>query len=141
MTTDRNLGILIFPDVELLDFCGPYEVVSVANRFITAGAFRVFTIAENAGPVVSHNGLGVHPHHLLSNCPRPDILLVPGGRGTRALLTNSLLIDWINQIAANAELVLSVCTGSLLLAKAGLLNGLETTTHHGSLDLLRELAP
>jgi transcriptional regulator GlxA family with amidase domain len=141
MTSTRNLAILVFPDVELLDFCGPYEVFSVANRFIADTPFNVFTIAENAGPVLSHNGLSVNSHHSLSGCPRPDILLVPGGRGTRALLTNSALIDWIKAIATKTELLLSVCTGSLLLAKAGLLDGLATTTHHGSLELLRELAP
>jgi transcriptional regulator GlxA family with amidase domain len=141
MTTTRNLGILIFPDVELLDFCGPYEVFSVANRFITESPFNVFTMAESAGPVASHNGLSVNSHYSLTDCPQPDILLIPGGRGTRALLANSALIYRINQIAAKAELILSVCTGSLLLAKAGLLDALETTTHHSALDLLREIAP
>ena len=141
MTTSRHLAILIFPDVEVLDFCGPYEVFSVANHFVTTPPFTVFTIAEHAGPVITHNGLSVNPHYQLTDCPKPDILLVPGGRGTRAQLNNSGLIEWIKEIAAKAELVFSVCTGSLLLAKAGLLNGLETTTHHGSLDLLRELAP
>lgn len=141
MNGSCNLAILIFTDVELLDFCGPYEVFSVANRFVSETPFNVFTIVENAGPVVSHNGLSVNSHYRLADCPKPDILLVPGGRGTRAQLTNSTLVGWIKTVAKNAELVLSVCTGSLLLAKAGLLDGLETTTHHGSLDLLRELAP
>lgn len=141
MATTRNLGILIFPDVEVLDFCGPYEVFSAANRFVSSTQFDVFTIAENAGPLVTHNGLSVNPHHVLSNGPPPNILLVPGGIGTRAEMKNGGLIDWIRATAAKAELVLSVCTGSLLLAQAGLLDGLETTTHHGALDLLRETAP
>jgi transcriptional regulator GlxA family with amidase domain len=141
MTNTCNLGILIFADIELLDFCGPYEVFSVANRFITETPFNVFTIAQHGGPVLSHNGLSVNSHHGLTDCPKPDVLLIPGGRGTRPLLQDAALIDWIKRTAASAKLVLSVCTGSLLLAKAGLLDGLETTTHHGSLDLLRELVP
>jgi transcriptional regulator GlxA family with amidase domain len=141
MTSTRNLAILIFADVEVLDFCGPYEVFSVANRFTEPAAFSVFTIAKMPGPVVTHNGLSVHPHFQLVDCPKPNILLVPGGRGTRTEMHDSAIIDWIKDAAGSAELVLSVCTGSLLLAKAGLLDGLEATTHHGALDLLKELAP
>jgi transcriptional regulator GlxA family with amidase domain len=137
----RNLAILIFPDVEILDFCGPLEVFSVAARVAEPGAFRVFTVAEEAGPLLTHNGLSVNPQHRLSDCPQPDLLLIPGGLGTRPLLKNAPLIDWIRATSAGAELTLSVCTGSLLLAKAGLLDGLGATTHAGALDLLRELAP
>lgn len=141
MTSARNLGILLFPDVEVLDFCGPYEVFSIANRFGAATLFYVFTVAENSGLVMTHNGLSVNPHYRLTDCPRPDIILIPGGRGTRTEMNNAPLVQWIRHIATNAELVLSVCTGSLLLAKAGLLDGLETTTHHGALELLRDTAP
>lgn len=139
--TTRNLAILLFADVEVLNFCGPFEVFSVANRFVDPPAFNVFTVAEKPGPVIARNCLSVNPHHSLSDCPRPDILLVPGGRGTRSEMHNSVLIEWIKQRSQEAELVLSVCTGALLLAKAGLLDGLEATTHHGALDLLRETAP
>jgi transcriptional regulator GlxA family with amidase domain len=141
MPTTRNLAILIFEDVEVLDFCGPFEVFSVANRFTDPPAFNVLTVAEQAGPVVTRGGLSVNPHHCLADCPRPDLLLVPGGQGTRKEMHNPALIDWIRQASAGAELMLSVCTGALLLAKAGLLDGLEATTHHEALDLLREVAP
>jgi len=141
MTSTRNLAILIFADVEVLDFCGPFEVFSVANRFAEPAAFSVFTVAKKPGPVVTHNGLSVHPHLQLIDCPKPDILLVPGGRGTRTEMHDPAIIDWIKGAAGDAELVLSVCTGSLLLAKAGLLDGLEATTHYGALDLLKEMAP
>jgi transcriptional regulator GlxA family with amidase domain len=137
----RNLAILLFPDAEVLDFCGPFEVFSVANRFVEPAAFEVFTLAETPGPVIARNGLSVNPHFLLDDSPRPDVLLVPGGQGTRAQMHNAPLIEWIRTAAHSAELVLSVCTGALLLAKAGLLDGLEATTHHGSLDLLRQVAP
>jgi len=141
MTSTRNLAILLFNDVEVLDFCGPFEVFSVANRFVEPAAFRVFTVAARPGPVATHNGLSVNPHFQLTECPKPDIILVPGGRGTRAEMHNSAIIDWIKRTANGAELVLSVCTGALLLAKASLLDGLEATTHFGSLDLLHEVAP
>lgn len=141
MATTRTLAILLFDEVEVLDFCGPFEVFSVANRFTNDPTFDVLTVAERIGPVVTRGGLSVNPRHTLSDIPRPDILLVPGGQGTRKEMHNSALIDWIRQISSTAELVLSVCTGALLLAKAGLLDGLESTTHHGAIDLLRQTAP
>ncbi|MGE0606113.1 MAG: DJ-1/PfpI family protein [Pirellulales bacterium] len=137
----QNLAILIFDDVEVLDFCGPFEVFSVAARQADPLAFNVFTVAESAGPVLARNGLSVNPAFQLKDCPRPDILLVPGGQGSRREMHNAALIEWIRQTAGRAELTLSVCTGALLLAKAGLLDGLEATTHHHALDLLRENAP
>lgn len=137
--TVRNLALLIFDDVEVLDFCGPFEVFSVANRFAER-AFNVFTVAERS-PVIARNGLSVNSHYALADCPRPDILLMPGGQGTRAEMHNAPLVEWIKKTAGNAELVLSVCTGALLLAKAGLLEGLEATTHHGAIELLRQVAP
>jgi transcriptional regulator GlxA family with amidase domain len=141
MPTTRNLAILIFDDVEVLDFCGPFEVFSVANAFTDAPAFHVFTVAEKPGPVLTRGGLSVNPHHCLPDCPMPDLLLVPGGQGTRKEMHNSALIEWIKQASSKAELVLSVCTGAMLLAKARLLDGLEATTHHGAIDLLRQTAP
>src|SRR6516225_5866458 len=141
MPTTRNLAILVFEDVEVLDLCGPFEVFSVANRFTDPPAFHVFTVAEKPGPVLTRGGLSVNPHHRLADCPRPDLLLVPGGQGTRQEMHNAVLTDWIKARSQEAELVLSVCTGALLLAKAGLLDGLEATTHHGAIDLLREVAP
>src|SRR5919197_4691837 len=138
--TTRNLAILIFEDVEVLDFCGPFEVFTVASRFTEPPAFNVFTVAEKPGPVVTRGGLSVNPHHRLPDCPRPDVVLVPGGQGTRREMHNAVLTDWIKARSQEAELVLSVCTGALLLAKAGLLDGLEATTHHGAIDLLRQAA-
>ena len=137
----RTLVILLFDDVEVLDFCGPFEVFSVANYFGATPAFRVITAAEKAGPVLAKNGLSVNPEQQLENCPAPNIFFVPGGQGTRREMNNPVMIDWIKKAAVDAELILSVCTGSLLLAKAGLLDGLAATTHHGAIDLLRKAAP
>ncbi len=141
MIRTRTLALLVFADVEVLDFCGPFEVFSVANRFTDLPAFSVLTVAERAGPVMTRGGLSVNPHHRLLDCPQPDVLLVPGGQGTRKEMHNPALVEWIRQASTKAELVLSVCTGALLLAKAGLLDGLEATTHHGAIDLLRQNAP
>ena len=141
MPTTRNLSILIFEGVEVLDFCGPFEVFSVANAFTDPPAFHVFIVAEKPGPVLARGGLSVNPHRRLGDCPQPDVLLVPGGQGTRKEMHNLALVEWIRRASTKAELVLSVCTGALLLAKAGLLDGLEATTHHGAIDLLRQTAP
>ena len=141
MSKTRKLAILIFDDVEVLDFCGPFEVFSVASRQTDWKAFDVITVAEKPGPILARNGLSVNPHHTLADCPKPDILLVPGGLGTRKEMNNSRLVDWIKETANAAELVLSVCTGAFLLGKARLLDGLEVTTHHVGVDLLREIAP
>lgn len=137
----RTVAILLFDNVEVLDFCGPFEVFSVAGRQTEPPACDVFTVAEKPVPVVTRNGLSVNPHHTLAECPEFDILVVPGGLGTRKEVENETLIDWIRRWADEAELVLSVCTGALLLARAGLLDGREATTHHGAFDLLREIAP
>lgn len=137
----RVVAIPIFDDVEVLDFCGPFEVFSVASRFTDPPAFSVVLVAEKDGRVVTRGGMSVNAHHRLADCPRPDILLVPGGQGTRKEMHNPALVGWVVRAAAGAELVLSVCTGALVLAKAGLLDGLEATTHHGAIDLLRQTAP
>jgi transcriptional regulator GlxA family with amidase domain len=141
MAPERTVVILVFDDVEVLDFCGPFEVFSITGRRSDLHPFRVVLVAENDGPVIARNGLSINPQHTFKDCPRADILLVPGGMGTRKLMHNTAVVNWVRRHAAETELVLSVCTGALLLAKAGLLDGLEATTHHGALDLLRETAP
>jgi transcriptional regulator GlxA family with amidase domain len=137
----KNVAILLFDDVEVLDFAGPFEVFAVTDELRDNGAFNVFTFAENIGTVRARNGLKVIPHFSREDCPPPHVLIVPGGVGTRPLLNKPALLEWIQKRAAKAELVMSVCTGALVLAKAGLLDGLRATTHHKCLDLLRELAP
>lgn len=137
----RNVGILLFKDVETLDFAGPFEVFSVTGQRSGEGNFNVFTIAKDKSPVLAINGLSINPHYTMDDCPHLDILVIPGGYGTRALLNEKYYINWVLDKSKEAELVLSVCTGSLLLAKAGLLTGLKATTHHQCLDLLAGLDP
>ena len=137
----RNVAILLFDDVQVLDFTGPFEVFSLTDRLRSHDAFHTFTVAESPGSVRARDGLKVVPDFTLENCPSPYVLVIPGGSGTRPLLKKPSLLEWIRIQSRGAELVMSVCTGALVLAKAGLLDGLRITTHHQSLDLLRELAP
>lgn len=141
MIKTRTVGILVFNDVEVLDFCGPFEVFAVAPAVNEQKLFQVYIISENNGLVIARNGLSINPHYTIHNCPMLDILVVPGGIGTRQEMNNSNLTNWIKQCYPRLELLLSVCTGALLLAKAGLLEGLEATTHQGAIDLLRRTAP
>lgn len=141
MALTRSVGIFVFNDVEVLDFCGPFEVFSVAGRQISPGAFEVFTVGAVEGPLLARNGLSVNPRHTFADAPHIDLLLIPGGQGTRPLMHEPPVLQWIAEQAGKAELVLSVCTGSLLLAKAGLLKNQAATTHHTALELLRQSAP
>jgi transcriptional regulator GlxA family with amidase domain len=141
MKQPRRVGILIFPEVEVLDFCGPFEVFSVTGRSVAPGTLDVVTIAQSAEPLAARNGLRVIPDRSFADAGAIDVLLVPGGQGTRPLLNDEATLAWIRTQAEQVELLLSVCTGALLLAKCGLLDGLSATTHHLSLELLKELAP
>lgn len=139
-------GILVFPDVEVLDFCGPFEVLSVtrldeARRRQTASPFEVLLVAETTDPVRTAGGMTVLPHTGLEACPPLDVLIVPGGWGTRALLENRRVIEWVAARAARARRVASVCTGALLLGRAGLLEGRRATTHWQTLDRMQALCP
>jgi transcriptional regulator GlxA family with amidase domain len=136
----RSVGILIFPEVELLDFAGPHEAFSAARR-AEGGLFDVFTVAERAGELRTPSGLRVVPDYTIDDVPHIDILVVPGGMGTRREIDNQRLIGWIEGQARQTELMTSVCTGSFLLAKAGLLRGKRATTHWGSIERLREVFP
>jgi transcriptional regulator GlxA family with amidase domain len=142
----KTVGILLFPEVEVLDFGGPFEVFSVTRlsegkRREQPSPFRVLLIADSAEPVPVAGGMRVLPDCTITACPALDILMVPGGWGTREQMQNPRLIDWIRQRAPKVETLTSVCTGSLLLGQAGLLDGRRATTHWAALSLLRERFP
>jgi transcriptional regulator GlxA family with amidase domain len=137
----RNVAILLFDDVEVLDFAGPFEVFAVSDELRGHDTFNVCTFAESPASVRARNGLIVVPEYIVESCPSPHVLIVPGGSGTRRLLLKPALLEWIARKARTAEIVMSVCTGALVLAKTGLLDGLRATTHHDNLDELRQLAP
>lgn len=140
-----TVGILIFEDVEVLDFCGPYEAFSVTTplgeQSDESKLFKVHVIAETSDIVHCRNGLRVQPDHPIANHPPLDIILIPGGRGTRTQISNQPVLDWVAEQAANVSLTTSVCTGAFLLAATGLLDGKSATTHWGSIDWLRDNYP
>ena len=142
----KRVGILVFDEVEVLDFCGPFEVFSVtrlddAKRRDTESPFEVLLVAESPGVVTATGGLRVTPDHTLDTCPPLDVLVIPGGWGTRRELHNDRLIRWIGERGRQAETLTSVCTGAMLLGKTGLLDGKHATTHWRSLDWMRETYP
>ena len=142
-----SVGILIFDGVAALDVAGPLEVLSRAR--LEPGAesrhkedealFDVFTVARTKDPVTATGGLVLLPNHAFADAQPIDILLVPGGFGTRPLLQDGPVIEWIRQTAAAARRTASICTGALLLARAGLLDGRRATTHWGAFGLLASL--
>lgn len=146
----RTVAIFIFDDVEVLDFTGPFEIFGVTGKQNGgAGLFEVFTVAEKP-KIAARNNLTVEATYTFENCPIPDILLIPGGGGfrpdgtpfgTRREMNNQKLLDWVREMNDKVELLLSVCTGSLILAKAGLLEGLSATTHFKAVEQMREVAP
>jgi transcriptional regulator GlxA family with amidase domain len=147
--TRKTVGILIFDDVEVLDFAGPFEVFSrtrtvpgvESRRTDDSAPFETFTVARTRDIVTAIGGLQVVPHYSWADAPPIDILVVPGGFGTRALLNDQPTLGWIRTTAASSSQVTSVCTGALLLAKVGLLKGRRATTHWAGLDLLASLDP
>jgi transcriptional regulator GlxA family with amidase domain len=143
----RTVGILIFPEVEVLDFCGPFEVFSTASRLEDQGdargqrLFRAITIAERPDVVTCRGGLLVQPNHTLADHPPLDIIVIPGGFGTDREKENPVVLDWIRTQRQGGALTTSVCTGSFLLGAAGLLDGLSATSHWSTIEGLRAETP
>ena len=150
----RVVGILIYKDVEALDFVGPYEVFSVAHTHDAPPAdaepgamgrvshlFDVRVVAATTDPVTVRGGMKVVPTDSFGSCPQVDILVVPGGRGQDAALKDKALVAWVGKQAKKAELVTSVCTGSFILAEAGLLDGKSSATHQLSVQEMQAKYP
>ncbi|MFQ5695654.1 MAG: DJ-1/PfpI family protein [Terriglobia bacterium] len=144
-----DVGILLFDDVEVLDFAGPFEVFSrtrlkpgvESRRSDDSAPFRVFTVAKTKSTVAATGGLRVLPDYGFADAPPIDLLVVPGGFGTRAMLEDAETLAWVRRAADGARKVTSVCTGALVLAKTGLLQGRRATTHWGAYDLLASVDP
>jgi transcriptional regulator GlxA family with amidase domain len=137
----RNVAILLFDEVEVLDFAGPFEVFAVTDSLRDRAVFSVSTVSSRGAEVRARNGLRVVPDHSFASCPQPHVLIVPGGYGTRPLIGDEVTISWIRERSGAAEATMSVCTGALLLGKAGLLDGIRATTHFKAVDELRAVAP
>ena len=132
-----TFAILVFPQVEELDAIGPWEMAGMWHQ--VAGGPPCVIVAEQAGPVVCAKGLSLNPHASFDTCPPLDVLLVPGGQGTRTEVNNPRLVAFVADQARHCKAVLSVCTGSFVLQAAGLLAGRRATTHWSQLDRLRAL--
>ena len=137
----RLIGIYVFDDVEVLDFAGPFEVFTVADRMQAVAPFKAILVSERPGPIKARGDFVVQPHVDFSNCPVLDMVLIPGGGGrrpdgvafgTRLEQHNLALREWLLRVAQPAQRVMSVCSGALILAQAGLLDGQRATTHRGA---------
>ncbi|MCR6031511.1 DJ-1/PfpI family protein [Nocardioides sp. zg-579] len=137
----RTVAILAFDDMEVLDFAGPYEVFNVAGELGEGRPFEVVTVGLTGEPAVGRGGFTVLPDHRLDDCPPVDVLVVPGGAGTRRLLDDEHLATFLRERYDAVELLMSVCTGSMLLARAGLLAGRPATTHHTTFEELAAIDP
>ena len=137
-TVTTNIGVFLFPGVEELDFAGPWEVLR-AWQLAAAGEVDVFTLAAEGGTLECAKGLRVTPQHTWATAPPIHVLVYPGGMGTRAHLGDARIRGWLRDMAREGALLTSVCTGSLVLADSGLLDGRPATTHWASLDHLRSL--
>jgi len=139
--TDLTFGILIFPDAEELDFVGPWEVFTMSAMARNKGVLpegQVIMIAETPEPVRCAKGMKVTPDFSIADAPKIDVLLVPGGQGTRVEVENRALMKWIAEVSPTCEWVTSVCTGAVLLAEAGPAAGKQVTTHWGFIEELRK---
>ena len=142
----KNVGIFIFDNVEILDFSGPYEVFSSvrlstksrADIYNIPAPFYTFTISEKRKEVTTSGGLKIISNYNFNNYPKLDILIIPGGIGTRKLLCNKIVLDWISS-NKSLPIIASVCTGVLLLAKNGMLHKKKATTHWGAFDTLKNI--
>lgn len=140
-----DIGILVFPEVEVLDFAGPFEVFSVASRIAgreigVEQPLRVSLVGASGQTVMARHGLGVQPHVGFHDAPQFDLLVVAGGVVDQPL-GDPATLEWIGRQDAGSALTASVCTGAFLLAKLGLLDGLQATTHWDDIGLLREAYP
>ncbi len=134
-----NIGVTLFDGAEELDWAGPWEVLAAWAEQWPDDGVHVFTLAREDRPVTCAKGLRVLPDETWETAPPLDVLVYPGGRGTRRELQDEAVLDWIRGLAVGETVVASVCTGSLVLAAAGLLDGKPATTHWGSLELLPTL--
>jgi transcriptional regulator GlxA family with amidase domain len=137
----RHIGILLFADVEELDAIGPWEVLSYWTHQFPADGYAVNCLSRSGGLVRCAKGLVVQADYSYADVPPLDVLVYPGGKGTRPQLQDDAQLDWVRRQRAAVPLMTSVCTGSLVYAAAGLLSGRPATTHWSALDTLAGLDP
>ncbi len=133
----KNVAIFLYDGVEILDFSGPGEVFAAARP--EHGAYNVYTVAVSTDPLISQGFVKILPEYSLDDCPKPDIIVLPGGNSGPST-RNPDVIGWIQKHAPDLDAAISVCTGAFILQKTGLLDGKKATTWHGAIDGLRETA-
>jgi transcriptional regulator GlxA family with amidase domain len=138
MASQDTIAAVLFGGFELLDVFGPLEAFGMAAE---AGKCKVVTVAENSGAVRSRQGPTSLADYGFDDCPHLDLFLVPGGLGTRKQITNQRMLAWLRERAASADVVMSVCTGAALLARAGLLDGRRATTNKFAFKWVVEQGP
>jgi len=137
----KNIGIFVFNDIELMDFAGPYEVFSVTNELNDYQLCRTFTFSESSDRIKSINGLCVIPDYTVENCPDIDILIIPGGIGTKKILENDKILSFIEERYNKSDFTFSVCSGARILAKIGLLHNRKFITHHEVISDILQIDP
>lgn len=138
MPTPRTIGFVLFEGFELLDVFVPAEAYGIRD---VDGAFRLAMVAQERGPVTSAQGPAAVAEYGFADCPHLDLLMVPGGIGTRREVENHLMISWLQERSGAAEIVTSVCTGAGLLARAGILDGRRATSNKRALDWVMSQGP
>lgn len=133
-----NFGFLTFPGLEELDLVGPWEMVGMWRRYFD-GPKRCLLISQDGGQLECAKGMRIQADVSFDGAPQLDVLLIPGGLGTRTAVDNSSLVDFVSRQARGCRYIVSVCTGSFILHRAGVLSGRRATTHYKSLDRLRAL--
>lgn len=138
----KKLAIVVFEQVEVLDFAGPFEVFSVANELHNFDLFEVFTVSHTTKAISAVNGLKVIPDHDFQSCPEEiDYLVIPGGEGTKLHYQNPAYQNWISRHYQTAEKVLTICSGTRFLAALDVLSGKSYCTHQDVYPALKELTP
>ena len=139
----RNVAIVVYEGVEILDFAGPAEVFAAAAGFGSSRnqqAFNVYTVAVSADPLKTNSDVTIKPAYAIADAPEPDIVVIPGGN-TASLLHSDAFMSWLKSASAHAEITMTVCTGAFTVAKLGLLDGKQATTWYGAIPALRSATP
>lgn len=136
----KKVAILVYDGIYLLDFAGPLEIFNDASLANDTALFEVYLVSPDGNSVTSHTNTNFKPDYSFSNCPQPDILIVPGGN-LNLTKNNPLAIEWITKTSSKCEIVMSVCTGAFILADLGMLDGMDVITWYGAADRLQKLYP
>ncbi|MEL7145589.1 MAG: DJ-1/PfpI family protein [Bacteroidota bacterium] len=141
MSKKMTVGIFLFEEVEVLDFAGPFEVFSVASEVHNFSLFDVFTFGKEQKPTLAVNGLSVNPDYDFDTVPKADLLIIPGGNGTRKLAEDAVVLNKFRQMYEESQLTMTVCSGARLAGVTGLLDDKPFCTHMGVYDHMKTLVP